>query len=224
MTLQNDTLWTNFIGGPSLQFAWAEPQDGNTSPADFNVQKSVGLKALWKSGTGGTLSAPDANGIYTATLTGISVSLNGKLLTGGIGYSYGTTFPLTQTNVAGYPTTAVVNAQSGDTDNLTGGLVVVAPNVWVTSTGYTARRSIADNNGCNSCHQVLGPFTDGQFHAGQRNDGRTCAFCHDSNRTNNGWSLDSTTFIHNIHNPGMRSFLFTYLGRPGTGSDPGTFR
>ncbi len=224
------SLWNNFIGGPSLQFAWAEPEDGNTNPVDWNVNKAVVLKKLWFNQNGtydasgnstakgvDTLSGPDSNGMYTATLNSISISTAGKLLYGGVGFGYGTAFPLTQTNLSAYPITAVVNPQSGDSDGYTGGLVVVAPVVFVPATGndgsgtkWAARRTIVSNAACNSCHQRLGPFTSSQFHAGQRNDGTVCGACHFSNYTSNGTSLDSTLFVHNIHNASLRSYPWTY--------------
>jgi len=48
------------------------------------------------------------------------------------------------------------------------------------------------------------------FHAGQRNDGPTCSFCHNPNRTSNGWSADSKYFIHAIHATRMRTTPFQW--------------
>jgi OmcA/MtrC family decaheme c-type cytochrome len=145
------------------------------------------------------------------------------MLTGGLGYSYNntSTLPLTQTNVAGYPTAAVSAAlvtQNGlnpKMSNRTGGLIVVAPDkqlvasagavVGGTGGAYTGRRTIVDDALCNKCHQELGPFTEDAFHAGQRNDGTTCAWCHTPNRTSSGWSVDSTSFIHAIHAAAKRN-------------------
>jgi OmcA/MtrC family decaheme c-type cytochrome len=83
--------------------------------------------------------------------------------------------------------------------NKTGGLVVIAANVNKVATGYTARRPIVDDAKCNNCHQELGTFTEDAFHAGQRNDGTSCSWCHNPNRTSSGWSADSTSFVHSIH-------------------------
>ena len=83
--------------------------------------------------------------------------------------------------------------------NATGGLTVIAPNVQVVATGYTGRRDIVSEAKCNACHQELGAFTEDSFHAGQRNDARTCSWCHNPNRTSSGWSADSTSFVHSIH-------------------------
>ncbi len=77
---------------------------------------------------------------------------------------------------------------------------------------YTALRPrpIVDDAKCNNCHKELGLFTAEAFHAGQRNDGSTCAWCHNPNRTSSGWSADSTYFIHAIHAGDKREKPFTW--------------
>lgn len=206
----NAEIWANFIGSPSLYFWFSVPQDGIAAPSDLNASASVYLKNIWKtSPVGGTLTGPDASGYYTAKLTNVVVPASAKMFTGGMGYSYSLalTQPLTQINLAKYP------YNSG---NKTGGLIVIAPNVYKpaaanTSTVFTnARRSIVDNAKCNACHQRLGAFTAHGFHAGQRNDGPTCAVCHNANRTSSGWSADSTTFIHGIHGASKRQVAFNW--------------
>jgi OmcA/MtrC family decaheme c-type cytochrome len=123
------------------------------------------------------------------------------MLTGGLGYTYGLTAtpPLTQTNVPGYPFTAT-NGQ--------GGLIVPAANVWKVATGFTGRRAIVETARCNNCHDGLGVAPT--FHAGQRNDGPTCSFCHTPNRTSSGWSAGSKYFIHAIHSGRKRVNPFTW--------------
>jgi OmcA/MtrC family decaheme c-type cytochrome len=242
-------IWPNFMGAPSVYFVWSVTQDGVTAPADFNASSSAYLRCLWN-GTaqvpdstecisGGTLTGPDANGYYTATLTGAIVPDEAAMLTGGLGYSYSlrTTMPLTQTNLPDYPTSAspvVVGATDATATatqllpsmpNQIGGLIVVAPNKQVvgsagcptstntscTSTGgYAARRSIVEDARCNKCHQELGTFTEDAFHGGQRNDGTTCSWCHNPNRTSSGWSADSTSYIHSIHAGAKRSVPFAW--------------
>lgn len=207
-------IWDNFIGSPSVYFVFSVPQDGIAAPADFNASVSGYIKNLWNgtaAGTGaGTLSAtPDADGYYTATLTGVTIPANAKILTGGLGYSYSltSTQPLTQTNVAGYPMKACGVAANG---NKCGGLSVPAPNVVKVAAGYTGRRAIVDNANCNTCHQKLGMFTEASFHAGQRNDGESCAWCHNPNRASSGWSADSTSFVHAIHGASKRAVKFNW--------------
>jgi OmcA/MtrC family decaheme c-type cytochrome len=210
----NKEMWDNFMGAPSAYFVFAVPQDVTAAPADFNVSVSGWLRKIWDgtaTGAGaGTLTGPDASGYYTVTLTGVVVPDNAVMLTGGLGYTYNvtSTLPLTQTNLSDYPVTAatVVPAQS----NKQGGLIVIAPNVQKVATGYTGRRPIVEDVRCNACHQELGTFTEDAFHAGQRNDGTTCSWCHRPNQTSSGWSADSTAFVHAIHASAKRQNQFTW--------------
>jgi len=219
-------LFDNFVGSPSAYFAWAVPQDGKT-PTDFNASASAYLKNVWNgaaTGTGaGTLSGPDVNGYYTLKLTGVQIAANATMLTGGLGYTYSlaSTPPLVQTNLVDYPWTPNVPADG----KAQGGLSVPAPDVWKVATGYTARRAIVDNAKCNSCHGQLGAGPT--FHAGQRNDGPTCSFCHNPNRTSSGWAAGSKYFIHAIHAGRKRVVPYTWhAASAGPGYDevefPGT--
>jgi OmcA/MtrC family decaheme c-type cytochrome len=206
-------IWDNFMGAPSAYFVYSVPQDGIARPADFNVSASGWLRSIWAgtaTGTGaGTLTGPDTDGYYTVTLTGVTVPDSAVMLTGGLGYTYNvtSTLPLTQTNVAGYPVTAAT--ATGQT-NKVGGLIVIAPNTQKVGTGYTGRRAIVEDARCNNCHQELGTFTEDAFHAGQRNDGSTCAWCHKPNQTSSGWSADSTSFVHAIHGSSKRTVPYNW--------------
>ncbi len=211
-------LWDNFMGAPSVYYVFSVPQDGVTAPADFNASVSVYLRSLWNgsaTGTGaGTLTGPDSNGYYTATLTGTTMPTSAVMLTGGLGYSYSVinTLPLTQTNLADYPTTAAT-ATSGLTTgmpNKTGGLIVIAPDAQVVASGYTGRRAIVQDALCNKCHLELGAFTEEEFHAGQRNDGSTCSWCHNPNKASSGWTADSTNFVHAIHAAAKRTVKYNW--------------
>ena len=205
-------IWDNFMGAPSVYFVYAVPQDGIATPAEFNATSSVYLRSLWNgtaTGTSaGTLTGPDADGYYTATITGITVPTNATMLTGGLGYSYNvrTTLPLTQTNLPDYPaapSTVPTPPLTAGMPNATGGLIVIAPNKQVVASGFTGRRAIVEEAKCNACHQELGAFTEDAFHGGQRNDATTCAWCHTPNRTSSGWTADSTGFVHSIHAAGV---------------------
>jgi OmcA/MtrC family decaheme c-type cytochrome len=228
--LASQEIWDNFMGAPSVYFVFAVPQDNVTAPADFNASVSSYLRSLWNGSASnagaGTLTGPDTDGYYTATLTGVVIPDNAVMLTGGLGFSYAvrSTLPLTQTNLADYPVKAstlpvstVVPVPSSTPDlldprlpNKRGGLIVIAPNVAKVGTGYTGRRAIVDDAKCNKCHQELGTFTEDAFHAGQRNDGTTCAWCHNPNRTSSGWSADSASYIHAIHAGNKREVPFTW--------------
>ncbi len=147
------------------------------------------------------------------------------MLTGGIGYSYSltSTLPLTQTNLTKYPVTAPTATRwpaprPPRTSCKVGGLIVIAPNVKKVATGYTGRRAIVEDARCNACHQELGTFTEDAFHAGQRNDGTTCSWCHTPNRASGGWSADSVYFVHAIHAGAKRSTKFTWDAATATSS------
>lgn len=203
-------LMPNFVGSPSVYFAFAVTQDGNSRPSDFNASASGYLRSIWNgtaTGSGaGTMTGPNAAGFYTVTLTGVQVPSDASMLTGGVGYTYSlsSTPPLVQTNVPGY---AWVPNSPAD-GKAQGGLSVPAPNVWKVATGFTGRRPIVDTAKCNSCHGALG--VKPTFHAGQRNDGPTCSFCHNPNRTSSGWSASSKYFIHAVHAGRKRSVYFTW--------------
>lgn len=203
-------LMPGFVGSPSVYFAFAVPQDGNPAPADFNATASGYLKKIWDGtavGTGaGILTGPDATGYYTVRLTGVQIPATATLLTGGVGYTYSLSSapPLVQTNLAAYPWVPNVPADG----KAQGGLSVPAPNVWRVATGYTGRRPLVDNAKCKACHGALGVAPT--FHAGQRNDGPSCSFCHNPNRASSGWSASSKYFIHAIHAGRKRSVPFTW--------------
>jgi OmcA/MtrC family decaheme c-type cytochrome len=230
-------IWDNFMGSPSLYFAFSVPQDGYTTPSDFNASASGYLRTIWNgSSTGsgaGTLTGPDGNGYYTGTLTGVTIPASAVMLTGGLGYSYNntSTLPLTQTNLAAYPVTvptatapqAVVDCSPGGSKATTnacrqGGLIVIAPDAQKVASGFTGRRAIVEDARCNKCHQELGTFTQDAFHAGQRNDGTTCAWCHTPNKTSSGWSADSVYFVHAIHAGNKRTTEFTWHAETATSS------
>jgi OmcA/MtrC family decaheme c-type cytochrome len=136
--------------------------------------------------------------------------------------------PLTQTDLAAFPTAPAANtAYAG---YFTGGLIVPMQNVWRTATGYTARRAIVENARCNACHAQLG--VGPTFHVGQRNDAPTCAFCHTGNRNNAGTSVNSPVMIHAIHGAAVRTTpywggMFAEVEYPGSSCTqchvPGSF-
>jgi OmcA/MtrC family decaheme c-type cytochrome len=207
-------MWDGFMGAPSAYFVFAVPQDGIATPSDFNASASGWLRSIWDgtaTGSGaGTLTGPDSDGYYTVTLTGVTIPANAVMLTGGMGFTYTvtSTLPLTQTNLPNYP----VSPSPVGAANPIGGLMVIQPNATKVATGYTARRPIVDDAKCNLCHQELGTFTVDAFHAGQRNDGTTCAWCHNPNRASSagGWSADSSYFVHAIHAGAKRTVPFTW--------------
>ncbi len=222
-------LMPDFVGSPSVYFAFAVPQDNIAAPSDFNAAASGYIKKIWDgsaTGTGaGTLTGPDGNGYYTIRLTGARIPTTGTMLTGGVGYTYSLASapPLVQTNVAAYP----FHPNDPADGKAQGGLSVPPPNVWKVATGFSGRRAIVDNAKCNNCHGMLGVAPGESFHGGQRNDGPTCSFCHTPNRTSAGWSAGSKYFIHAIHAGRKRVTPFTWhAAEVGPGFDevefPGT--
>ncbi len=231
-------LIPNFVGSPSAYFVFAVPQDGIAAPADFNASASAYIRNVWN-GTGtcsngastttrtgaGKLTGPDASGFYTLQLTCAIVPANATMLTGGIGYTYGlgsrqnppnpdldfnnNTQPFTQIDLAAYPYRP--NRKSdGTTPGYAGagGLIVPPLDVSAVATGYTARRAIVDNSKCSTCHVSLGVGPD--FHAGQRNDAKTCNWCHRPTQTSAGWSGNQKDFIHALHGAKKRTTNFTW--------------
>lgn len=211
---------------------------GKSPPADFNATASAFIRNVWN-GTGtcsnaastttrtgaGVMTGPDATGFYTLQLTCAVIPAGATMLTGGIGYTYGlgsrqdppnpdldfinNTQPLTQINLPAYP--YVPNKKA---DGVTpgyggkGGLIVPPPDVSMVATGFTGRRAIVENARCGACHVSLGVGPD--FHAGQRNDATTCAWCHRPGQTNGGWSGNAKDFVHAIHGAEKRMTDFTW--------------
>ncbi|MEI7745890.1 MAG: hypothetical protein WCK58_19305, partial [Chloroflexota bacterium] len=204
-------MMNGFAGSTSVYWAFAVAQDGITSPADWNTSSNCFIRDAWRGsnancawtvGTGADL------GYYTITKRDVNLN-NATLVTGGVGYSYSYSSPnqqqpITQIDLPAYPATVV----AGFPMLYQGGLIVPAPNVWKTGTGFTARRSIVATDRCNDCHGFLGIAPT--FHIGQRNDGPTCVFCHNANGVNNGWSYNIKDAVHSIHAAGMRNTDYTW--------------
>ena len=223
-----------FVGGPSIYVAFTVPYDGITYPADWNATTSTYLKNIWRgdgldmtgvalaNGSKATLSAPDATNTYTITFTNTVIPTTAGNLIAGIGYTYGLTAtqPLTQTaGVVGPPWAPNMYAYNVE-GKKQGGLAVPAPNVTkmvsgTLPTGFDAtkqeaRRAIVSNQKCNDCHGALGVFTASTYHAGQRNDAPTCEFCHNGQRVNSGWGVNTKDFVHALHGSGKRINKFSW--------------
>ena len=219
-------LMTDFVGSPSAYFVWSVPSvtsDGVSAPADFNKSASSYIKNVWNglvssntsTADDATITGPDGSGFYTLIKTSTTIPATAKMLTGGIGYSYGSdTPPLVQTGLAAYPYTATTSTM------FSGGLAVPAPNVWQVASGFKGRRVIVDTAKCNTCHAWLG--VNPTFHVGQRNDAPTCSFCHNPGRASEGWSINASTFVHAIHAAAKRTEPFKYDSVPAAGDEPET--
>lgn len=197
-------LISGFVGAPSAYFAWSLPQDGIASPADFNASASAYIKGVWNgSNTNAELTKDATTGYYTLAIKNVVLPAGAKMLTGGIGYTYNMSSapPLTQVDLPKFPYNATTKI---------GGLIVPSPNVYKAATGHTARRPIVETARCNKCHDGLG--VSPTFHSGQRNDAPTCAFCHNTNRVNGGWAVNSKDIVHAIHSGSKRTVPFTWHG------------
>ena len=188
------------ITGPTIEIAFAVPQDNITAPADFNASGSAAVANLWD-GTKGTLSGPDASGNYTAVLTGVKIPLTAP------------TKAVMVTALLGYGAFVQDKGYNGLSTKLyPSGLVLPAQAVQMVATGYTARRQIVSTDKCNACHQQLGLFTDDNFHAGYYNDAQGCPICHTANlasHSETGWTASLPYWVHSIHAAGKRTVPFT---------------
>lgn len=193
--------------GPTFYVAFSVAQDGIAAPADFNGRVGVSLSNLLTSGAAkaGTITGPDVDGYFTATLTGPSTALiniptNAKMATG---------------------------LMVGRFEQVVNGVTVKIKPVLKTlvATGYTGRRVIVAAAKCNNCHEQLG--TSPEFHNGERNDPTACAMCHTPNQindgqsatTNYGWAGASNTYIHGIHGASKRTVPFTWAAWDTTATD-----
>ena len=190
---------TGYTSSPSLYVFYARPQDGITAPADFNVSANVALKTVWTgtaSATTNSLSGA-VDGVYTATLNGITVPADAVMVYGGI-----------MSNGFAKSEVTVAHDLNGDGDMLDTAVAIPYQSVSKVATGYTGRRAIVSNAKCNACHEMLGvkPY----FHSGARNDAPTCQVCHTPNRANRGWAVNSSSFVHSLHASAKRSVPYTW--------------
>ena len=204
------SYWDNYVGGPNFIVVFGMPEDGITAPKDWNASSSVYFPAAWD-GTKATLSAtPDSNGYYTLTMTTV-IPAGASIVTGGIGYNYGSgSIPMTQTAVNGYPFNSTTKL---------GGVSVPAQNVSKAVSSTDARRNIVSAAKCNDCHASLGVFTKSVFHAGERNDGASCTFCHNANyvgdHQTDGWANNAKDMIHALHASSVRDNKFSWQAAAG---------
>jgi len=194
---------------------------------------TANAKATLAAGTGA-----DA-GWYVLTFTDAIIPTTAGMIAGGIGYTYGLTAtqPLTQTTgMQGPPWAQTMYDYVPATKQ--GGLMVPAPNVikyltgalpagwpapnpattqvpYATGPAHETRRAIVSNAKCNDCHGALGVFTASSYHAGQRNDAPTCEFCHNGQRVNSGWGVNTKDFVHAIHGASKRVNKYSWESSAG---------
>ncbi|MDD5367168.1 MAG: OmcA/MtrC family decaheme c-type cytochrome [Gallionellaceae bacterium] len=207
-----------YTNGPSFTVAYALPEDGIATPADFNstpwsaTGSSIATVKLTElvpaaGGTKGALSslAADGSGYYTATLNTVIVpSTSTVKIARGVMYGYYYKYPVDTQNAA-------VSYNSP-------GMRIPVPASMVVVTGYSDRRKVVDAAKCGSCHEQLG--VQPTIHSTDRTDPNQCAICHNPNLTNVGWSGNMSTFIHAIHGGDKRKATYGFkdvgsVGYPG---------
>ncbi|MDP1831660.1 MAG: OmcA/MtrC family decaheme c-type cytochrome [Geothrix sp.] len=189
---------TGFTGSPSFLLAWAMAQDGVAAPSDYNnlltangapsasnfQPRSVSIAALLdtnKALTDGTLSAPDAAGIYTATVVGPT-----RIFPAGA--------TLRSVGLQGYFTQVAGTWDSnGDgaittLDTLAGARHAVSVMAYVdNSTASPRRRTAIDSAKCASCHEWF------EGHGGNRvYEVQLCVQCHLPGLTTSGKGASNT--------------------------------
>jgi OmcA/MtrC family decaheme c-type cytochrome len=164
----NNRLLTGFSGSPSFLIAYALPQDGVSTMIDYNnLGKTAGQPASVSianicNQTQGSMSGPDVNGYYTATVT----SAAGAFPAGSA---------LRAVALQGYFT------QSAGTSGLTATTARHTISAYKAVTGDTARRSIVDNAKCFNCHEWF------EGHGGNRvYTTEVCVMCHIPNLSTSG--------------------------------------
>jgi OmcA/MtrC family decaheme c-type cytochrome len=208
-------LIDNVDGSPNIMVAYGVPQDGITTPVDWNgpanaVFGGTSIKSIRDNVGGNSQTGPDASGYYTATLAAI-IPDNATMVTAAVGVGYD---GFVQLNHASYPK----------------GIRLREPKfVMKVADGYTARRPIVLGDNCNKCHGQLG--VDPSFHSGSRNNGEGCAMCHSpnwatghtgaANGFGGGWSVQIKNLVHGIHGSAKRAQAFTYEA---TADNPNGFK
>ena len=170
----------NTTSGPSFLVAYALPQDGIDSPADYNnlgrsagQPASVSLSSVRSALTGSAAS-------YTVTLSSAPFPAGATLRAVALQGSF------TENGVS-RPTPSVVKAVTGDTVRRT-----VVKTGYVDGTGQPVTNpgdfSTARPFGCLECHETLA------LHGGSRvNNVQVCVICHNPNLSSSGRTIDPAT-------------------------------
>ena len=158
---------TGFTGSPSFLLAWAESQDGITTPIDYN-NKGVKLAQAKNPAIATGLSGPDSSGHFTSVIPSASAFPVGA--------------KMRSVALQGYYTQAAG----------TGGIAANTARHTVSAvkavTGDTERRKVVDAAKCSNCHE----FFEG--HGGNRvfskdSPSLVCVLCHVPGMTSSGRSM-----------------------------------
>lgn len=166
-------LPSGFSGSPSFLLAYAMPQDGIATPAEYNnlgknsaQPDSVSVTSLI--GTAFLTENPNVRARYTATLAGKAFPAGATLRAIALqGY-------FTQTNLPEYPA----------------GLARHAEGVVKAVTGDAVRRTVVAEENCLKCHEII------EGHGGNRiNNPQLCVFCHNPNLSSSGRTFNLSTYV-----------------------------
>ena len=192
------------------------PKQGITTGPDASGYYTTTLTGDTLGQAKGTCSAPVAPATATCVVTAVTAApfvlpASAKMVTVALMGSFTQKTGFETGSVAGATQAAYVaaNVSTNPVTSTSGGLTIKAMLAKMAATGQTARRVIVDVSKCNSCHDRLGG-TVVTFHGGARNDPTVCNFCHNGNRTSNGWAANSSTFIHGVHGKSKRSVLYSW--------------
>jgi len=169
-----NAVLAGFTGSPSFLISYAQPQDGITTPTEYNnlgkvaaQPASLSIAYLLVTGnTRGTLTGPDGSGFYTATITDAV-------------YGFPSGSKLRAIGLQSYFTQlAGTGGIAADTARHTISVVKAV-------TGDTARRAVVDNAKCGGCHEWF------EGHGGNRvYDVAICVMCHVPNLSSSGRGAD----------------------------------
>jgi len=215
----SSTMVAGFASSPMLKILMNVPQDGITSPSDYNyITSGLSVSGYWAANTTnagpataatagtaitGTLGSGmiNSDGSFTVTLTGVNVPSTTNMLMAVLGYQFMTENGNLGQDASGYNT-------------YTNGLILNAPTVsaqctsFANTTAGTTRRTILKPGACLSCHENLGLFTNSNFHSGNYSNPDACLGCHNPNATDHSggvWSINTKEWIHGIHSGGLAS-------------------
>jgi len=162
---------TGFTGGPSFVVAYAGAQDGIDSPTDYNnAGRSAGQPASVSianlvNGTQGTLTGPDADGYYIATLTAAPFPAGATLRAVAL-QAY---FTQVEPAVARHTISVVKNV-----------------------TGDALRRIVIDPAKCGNCHEWLELHGGSRVIAAASDPTQPalCVMCHNPNLSSSGRTVN----------------------------------
>ena len=158
---------TGFTGSPSFLLAWAESQDGITTPIDYNNKGGTLAQPKNPAITTG-LSGPDSSGYFTSVIPSAS--------------AFPAAAKMRSVALQGYYT------QAAGTGGIAAATARHAVSAVKAVTGDTERRKVVDAAKCSNCHEWF------EGHGGNRvfskdSPSLVCVLCHVPGMTTSGRSM-----------------------------------